>query len=276
MRHPFPLAVILLALPACVVARVGDGKSATVTRTFTDATALSLENFLETTVTVEAGAQPTIELTCDGSLLDDITTEVDDGTLRIRNARPEQLLPQSDCHADVTLPALDALTVSGSGTAVVVTPAPTLVTLVVTGSGGARTAEPVTGLELVESTGSGDISLAQVDTCELSIDHTGSGEVAIGALTACEVVSMTTGSGDTRLAGGADEARLTGTGSGDFGDRGFVVGSAWITLTGSGGAELTVTDYASITLTGSGDATIFGDPPQRDVTATGSGQADFQ
>lgn len=270
-----PWLFVSLLVPACVVARVGDGKPATLTRSVGDASALSLENFLDTTVTVDASAEPTVAISCDASLLDDITTEVEGDTLRIHNARNEALLPQSECHAEVTLRALDAVSGSGSGTVLLATEAPTLAEIVLSGSGGLRSHERVGGLEAALVEGSGDLDLDLVDACDVVLEGSGSGELRIAALTACAIVATGTGSGDVVLGGAGDEARVTLTGSGDFGHRGLVVGSAWITASGSGDAEITATDYAGVTLTGSGDARVFGDPPQRDVTATGSGQADF-
>lgn len=253
-RLPLLLAVLL---PACVVAKVGDGQSATIESTFTGVDGVSVTTFVDTTVTVTPGAnEATISLTCDDSLLDELDVHVNDGVLVLGDDAGYALVPQSDCHAEIEVPALTSIENTGSGLLAVI--------------------NAFDGLTTLDATGSGGVELGAVGACDLVLTHTGSGPVTIGGLTACTVAATTTGSGGTHLTGTADSADIRVTGAGGFGEAGFVVDSVELMLTGAGGAELTVLESATVVLTGSGGATIHGDPPTRDVQDDGAGDVNFE
>ena len=253
-RLPLLLAALL---PACVVAKVGDGQSATVVTRFGGVAGVELTTFVDTTVTVTPGVtEATVSLTCDDSLLDELEVELDGDVLVLSDSAGYALVPRSDCHAEIDVPGLSTVANTGSGLLAVTS--------------------PFTGLVELDATGSGGIEVAAATTCDLTITHTGSGPVTVSSLTACTVDATTTGSGGTHLTGSADTADLRVTGTGGFGEAGFVVDVLDLVLTGSGGAELTVLESATITLTGSGGAVIHGDPPERDVQDDGSGDVNFE
>lgn len=255
MTRSIPLLALLL--PACVVAKIGSGEPATLEASFDAVEAIHLATFVDTTVTVTPGAAlTTLSLTCDDSLLDDLEASVVDGVLVLDDDAPYALIPQTDCHAEVDLPALHEVRSSGSGRLTV--------------------DSPVDGLEQVEASGSGGVFLDTVSACELALESSGSGPLEIDGLAACVVSLTASGSGGVSLVGTADAADVRVHGSGGFGEADFVVDDLVLTLTGSGGAELTALDSAEVTVTGSGGATIHGDPQVRDVEITGSGSVDFE
>lgn len=250
-------ALPAVLLPACVLAKVGDGQSATVESSYTGVQAFSLTTFLDTTVTVTPGGnEAAVSITCDDSLLDQLVADVHDGVLVLEDSAGYALVPRSDCHAEVDLPTLTALSNTGAGRLLVTSPA--------------------SGLTEIDATGSGGVELVAVTTTDLLVTHTGSGPVAIGGLDAATVDVTNTGSGGTSLLGRAELATIRVTGSGGFGEAGFTVDDLVLTLTGSGGAELTVNHSVDVTLTGTGGATIHGDPPECDVQDTGTGDVHFE
>lgn len=247
----------LLFLPACVIAKVGDGEVATVTDSFTGITGFELATFVDTTVTVTPGvAEAVLRVTCDDSLLDELTADAYDGVLTLADTASYALVPRSDCHAELVVGHLVTLTNTGPGLLQVVTPA--------------------AGLSRVEATGSGGVTFVEVGSESLTLVHSGAGPVEGGPLTVDALQVTLDGAGGTTLSGTATDADIDVTGAGGFGDADLVVEHLTLTLTGTGGAELTVTESIDATLTGVGGAVIHGDPPDRDVHASGTGEVSFE
>lgn len=249
--------VVLLVLPACVIAKVGDGEVATVTDSFTGITGFELDTFVDTTVTVTPGvAEAVIRVTCDDSLLDELTADAYDGVLTLADTASYALVPRSDCHAEFVVGALESISNRGPGLLQIITPAP--------------------GLTRVDASGSGGLLFGEVSGESLTVVHSGAGPIEGGPLAVGALDVTTDGAGGTMLTGAADDADVHVTGAGGFGEEGLVVGHLSLTLTGTGGAELTVTESIDATLTGAGGAVIHGDPPDRDVHTSGTGEVSFE
>ena len=258
--HNQILMVAILATTGCVgEVHRGNGVEATEARTVGSFSEVSANGPFD--VAVSTGA-PTVEVTCDENLLPDITTEVQGDTLVIGTREEDGtwilLAPEAPCHVRVSTPTLRGVGATGSGWLIVRGEAPDLAEVHSTGSGGVLVEPVILASALrVTATGSGEIELETIEVGAVELEVVGSGRVAIGG-------------------GSADSLTAQITGSGDLDAPALVVDRADVTISGSGGAELTVTGSLEALLTGSGSLVIHGDPPERDVNTTGSGDVRFE
>lgn len=103
----------------------------------------------------------------------------------------------------------------------------------------------------------------------------GSGDLELNGGTS-EMVEVTlVGSGDLTVVGSSKRLRVEQTGSGDVHAEHMTAQEANVSLRGSGRAVVTVRDKADMTLRGSGDIEVHGNPAQRNVDGTGSGEVRF-
>lgn len=258
------LALILTS--GCIVLNVqnGNGIPATQARDVGDFT--GVRNEFEADVFITSGS-PSVTVSCDENLVENIETVVEDGLLVIRAVNAKgwvvEIVPHTTCKVDIQTPVLNLLSTTGSGDILV--------------QGGTEVDDMGFALSTLESTGSGNIVVqTAIQADELDISLTGSGDVQIADLTVSDVDVSLTGSGNCTLAGSTDwlDATLTGSGDGDF--ISLNANNVRITLTGSGDASVTAQDRVEATLTGSGDLSVSGNPSDRDVQETGSGEVVFR
>ncbi len=255
------IAALLAVLPGCIIeVHGGDGVPATEVRAVGAFDAIANEVSLDVDITY--GETPSVTVTCDENLLENIVARVDGSTLVITTERSDgfwiQLDPRTPCGVSVITPTLVSLSSYGSGDVEVLGP---------------------TGFALQEvlATGSGDVVIRPLLSTE-RFDGlaTGSGALIVNELLA-ETVSLTsTGSGGLSVSGGsAGFLELVGSGSGDLEARGLVAQVVDATLSGSGDGEVTASEAITASLSGSGDLRVWGSPAQRDVNSTGSGEVRF-
>lgn len=103
----------------------------------------------------------------------------------------------------------------------------------------------------------------------------GSGNMEVNGGSSDRVEASVVGSGNLTVVGASAQFTLDQTGSGDVDAEHMTAQQATLSLQGSGGASITASDSANLTLRGSGDITVHGNPPQRAVSRTGSGDVDF-
>jgi DUF4097 and DUF4098 domain-containing protein YvlB len=106
--------------------------------------------------------------------------------------------------------------------------------------------------------GSGDMRIDRVQGPAFAASVTGSGDMNIAALTADQASFTVTGSGDISAAGHARQATASVTGSGDLRLAQLEAETATIALAGSGGIGLRATQTAAVDLRGSGDVNVAG------------------
>lgn len=213
-------------------------------------------------VRVKSGETPSVEVVCDDNLLDYIKTGVEGGTLVVSNRRQgmgtvqiEPLAPI--CEVRIVAVGLNELTSHGSADLWVGGDPVAVGYIEGSGSGQIRVdaAVVVETLE-VGLSGSGDAWLADVEVASLVIETSGSGGVEVGEGTAQSVDLEVSGSGDALL-------------------QPVTAGSVSVDLSGSGGAEVTALESVRGDLSGSGGVQVWGDPAQRDVSVSGSGDVEF-
>lgn len=126
-------------------------------------------------------------------------------------------------------------------------------------------------VEAVLISGSGQVIGENMLTADdLDIGISGSGDISL-QLTADDVQTSISGSGNLRLDGEADEIVFRVSGSGDLRAFGLKARKGEVNISGSGDAEVHVTEELSVTITGSGDVLYHGSP-SLNVSISGSGE----
>jgi hypothetical protein len=195
------------------------------------------------------GATASMNVRAEQRFLAKIVTAQSGNTLTI-DTKGIIINPRRAMVVELTLPSLQELRVLGSGEATV------------TGFSG-----PALQLGL---SGSGDMNFKgqyQHITASLS----GSGDLTVDGGNSDEVEFSIAGSGDVSARGTSKSltVRIAGSGGVDAAD--LHADSVSLNIMGSGDAHLYAKSAAAVAIRGSGDATIDGNPAQRSVSKTGSG-----
>lgn len=106
--------------------------------------------------------------------------------------------------------------------------------------------------------GSGSLSVDAMSGSEIGATVAGSGLIEVNRVQASELKATIAGSGDLRIAGQADDGKITIAGSGDIDGRSLRVQRASVTIAGSGDARFRADDSVSASIVGSGDAVVTG------------------
>lgn len=109
-------------------------------------------------------------------------------------------------------------------------------------------------------TGSGDLSIDRVRTTAFSALITGSGDMAIGRIDSSRLNASITGSGDLTISGRTGRAETSVRGSGSLRGQGLSVDLLAASVAGSGDIAIGPTRVARANVAGSGDISIAGRP----------------
>jgi hypothetical protein len=214
-----PAALLVIAvclIGGCTVTTIGgSGNVVTETRTIEPATGVSLEAPVE--LTLRQGPSVSLTVTGDDNILEHLRTEVKDGTLSIAvdGGHPgfTSLKPTAPIRCDLTLPVIDALEVSGSGSARADSLKAKELSIAVSGSGGVQIQRLGAEAVSLAVSGSGTIQLGG-DVQRLSIAVSGSGDCDCGELRSADAEVAVSGSGDViTWAEKTLDAAVSGSGS---------------------------------------------------------------
>lgn len=173
-------------------------------------------------VSVRPGAQFAVVATGAPELLARLEVEVHDGELSIGRKRATgrrwNVASGEGVQIEVTLPALGAATLAGSG----------------------------------------NLRVAAISGASFKVALTGSGEIDVSGIKVDSLQVDLTGSGNIRLDGSARQGALALTGSGDIEAGRLQAGSLEVRLNGAGDVRATASGHASINLAGSGDVLVQG------------------
>ena len=253
-----PLAIgVALLLAASLAGANGVGEEGSGTLV-TERLALSGFTGIEVAgswqVTVRPGPYD-VQVTVDDNVIDDLRVEVRGDALHF-GLRPQVRLRRVTLRAQVTMPALDAVGVSGSGDATFAEFESLSLRLSVTGSGDVEGSEITVGALDVGVSGSGDITLQGCATESADVSITGSGDITLR------------GASDDQPAG-ALTLQISGSGSADLGGCAFA--SADVGITGSGSGTLTLgSGDLTGSISGSGEVHYRGSPARVNVRTSGS------
>ncbi|HMO75254.1 MAG TPA: head GIN domain-containing protein [Sphingopyxis sp.] len=127
------------------------------------------------------------------------------------------------------------------------------------GGKGVKIAITMPRLDRLRLTGSGSIDADAVEGDAVEAALTGSGDLKIAKLTGKTAKISVSGSGDVEIDGGsADSAELSVTGSGDIDASDLTVATIDVAVTGSGDVAAKATGKADISILGSGDVELTG------------------
>ena len=217
------LASLALLAPEAAFALFGttiqpSGKVASENRDAKGFSGVSLS--IPGTVVVRQGEPASVSVEADDNLLPEIETVVERGSLKIRFKRDVSLPGRATIRLLVVSPAIESLSVAGSG----------------------------------------DILAETLRVKSLDISVAGSGDVKIARLEADAVKASIAGSGDVKVAGKSGALTASIAGSGDLHAERLEAGRAKVSIAGSGDATLWVRDSLEVSTVGSGDVRYRGDP----------------
>ena len=246
--------LILLVATACAVCSCdlsnllgrivkGDGVSVDVPCEVDDFAAISSVGSIDVFYTQAPGEQ-SVTLTCDQNLVEYYQVEVERGILFV-SVKPGYILsPKTKSFLTVSSPALNGISITGSGdcfvSGQVVTDGDLIFKLSgsgnldmdgslsckaleckLTGSGDARIKEAVSESAALSTMGSGNISVNSITAETISVTSTGSGDGVLGCKDAGDINVRLTGSGSVTLTGNARSLTEKVNGSGRVNKRGL-------------------------------------------------------
>lgn len=126
-------------------------------------------------------------------------------------------------------------------------------------------------LDHIGVSGSGDVKLRNtISANNLQIRVSGSGDLT-GQVNAKNLETGLSGSGDIHLSGHALNSSVSVTGSGDFSGRELQTSTCTVHVSGSGDANVNVTDRLEASVSGSGDIAYSGGVKSVSTSKSGSG-----
>jgi hypothetical protein len=170
--------------------------------------------------------------------LDRLEIRQEGATLRIGRKRGNWDWRGRSLQVAVSLPALTAVTVSGSGNA---------------------TADVAEGAAVnLRVSGSGDLAVRDVKTQALSASISGSGGLSVASVASGGVNASISGSGDIALTGRCTTLNARLSGSGDLAAAGLACTNADLATSGSGDVSLKASGAVTARTSGSGDVVVTG------------------
>lgn len=231
------VVIACIALTGCVNAQWGKrvkGNGNKVTKTRTVGEFDEVYAGGSFDVKLVAGQEGKITIKMDENLLDYLITEVKNGELVIKWKKGHNISYKNEILITVPFTDIDRVALSGSGDVY---------------------SEAVIRADNLKATlsGSGDLNL-RVDTNNLD--------------------TGISGSGDIRLSGEADFIDGGISGSGDIHAYDLKTKEADLSIAGSGGIKISVSDKLKARIAGSGDIFYKGNPAKQDVKVSGSGSVE--
>lgn len=215
----FTTLIILAAIGVVLLARdaltgsssssavQGSGVAATSARALAGFTSIDLAG--SNNVTVTAGARQSVIVHADANLLSNVTTRVTAGNLIIGDVG--SFSAKSPMYVEVSVPALAALDLGGSGTITVTGISASRLTITVPGSGDISASGSVTRLN-VSIAGSGEAQLSGLVARDVDAVVSGSGAIFVTATQSLD--AKVPGSGAVLYSGNPPQVRTSITGSG--------------------------------------------------------------
>ncbi|MES2899455.1 MAG: head GIN domain-containing protein [Pseudomonadota bacterium] len=204
-------------------------------------------------MTLRQGAVASLTVRGEERLLANIDTTSEGGTLHI-GTKGMLLHHRHPLQVVLTLPSIGKVMVNGSGDSTI------------NGFSGERVD--------VQLHGSGNLKFnGRYKDVTASVN--GSGDMELNGGSSDKVGVALVGSGQLTVVGSCKEFKADQRGSGDLDAEHLAADTAAINLHGSGTSIVQARKVAEVTLRGSGDVSVLGNPNQRNVQKTGSGEVTF-
>ena len=217
---------------SCAQKRIkGSGNVVTIERTTTDYDGISVSGFYD--VVLVEGREGELTLKGEDNLLDNIETEVRNGTLHIKSIQNINLVPSR-----------------GEGVFITI---------------------PVDEIEMIRLSGSGNFATKKtLGSNDLDIQVSGSRNIDL-TVDVNEISIATSGSSNIALKGHGEELKVRSSGSSNVQAYELQVDEATFELSGSSDVETTVNQSLTSRVSGSGTVHYRGNPSKLDSKISGSG-----
>lgn len=215
-------------------------------------TAIDLQGPID--LTLRQGSTPSLKVRGEQRLLGNVATVQEDGTLHIsttgmlfHHKRPLQV--------EAVLPSLQSVEIRGSGDSNISGFSGERLTIMLNGTGGLSFSGRYRHVQAsVHGTGGLDLKSGSSETVQLALF----------------------GSGSITTSGTCDTLGTELMGSGTIDAQHMASNTVTVEVKGSGTTDVFARGSAQIAVAGSGDVTVYGNPDQRSVSRTGSGDVRFE
>ncbi len=205
-------------------------------------------------MTLRQGAVVSLSVRGEQRLLGNIDTSQEANVLHI-GTKGMMLRPRHPIQVVLTLPSISKLVIRGSGDSTI------------NGFSGDRVD--------VQLFGSGNVKF-NGRYKDVTASVLGSGDMELNGGSSERVGVALAGSGQMTVVGACKEFKAEQSGSGDLDAEHLAADSAAVNLQGSGTSVVQARNAAKVTIRGSGDVSVIGNPNQRNVDRTGSGEVTFR
>lgn len=188
--------------------------------------------------------EPFVTLEGDEDTIEEITTKVRGGTLKITKDSDWFDWSDEEVHVTIGYQNLSSITLAGSGDGYAKNMEADKLTLRITGSAG--------------------LELDNLTCNDLEISIAGSGNVNINDLEADSISTRIAGSGDVEVTGRVVSQKISIAGSGDLNARELRAQETEVNIKGSGDVEVWTIASLDANVMGSGDIEYYGDPKVRE------------
>ena len=205
-------------------------------------------------MTLRQGAVPSLTVRGEQRLLGNVDTTQDGNTLLI-SVKGMLLHKRLPLQVILVLPSVDKVRIKGSGDSTI------------NGFSGERLDVQLAGSGTIKFNGRFKDVNAQVR---------GSGEMEMNGGASDKVEVDLAGSGQMTVVGSCKQFKASQTGTGELDAQHLAADEASVDVRGSGNSVVQAIKSADVTVHGSGDVSVVGNPGQRVVSRTGSGEVNFK
>jgi hypothetical protein len=224
----------------------GSGNPTTKTYDLSGFNGLRIDNAFAATVT--RGDAYGISVTVDDNLVNDLRVELDGDTLQI-GLDPSKSYNDTTLKAEVTLPSLVALEVTGASTADV------------TGFASQDALD-------LQASGAGSADLTGMRAGDVTINVSGGAHLS-GGLEAQKISGEVSGAGQVSLEGSAMSAKLEASGAGKLDLGSLTLQDADLQLSGGANGTVRVTGTLRVEASGGAHLDYYGSPTQKQINVSG-------
>lgn len=200
---------------------------------------------------IEIGDAPSLRIEAEDNLLDYIETEVRGDVLHIETERGVNIRPREAIEFYLTVPTLESLSLSGTGSA----EAPDLASKRFS----------------ITVSGTGDVQIESLDVNTAALEISGTGDVEIDRLQGARLEAKISGTGKVTIEEGRVERQeIDISGSGRYEAPDLESEDAHVEVSGAGSTTIWATETLDAEISGSGDVRYRGDPDvQSDISGSG-------
>jgi Putative auto-transporter adhesin, head GIN domain len=256
MKYPIHASVLLLSLGLGSACNLGGSAQGEVRQPGSYSRVTNDSDADVVLVEADDGLEPgDVEVFCDSGLTADINSNVDaDGNLVIDLAA--NVATALGCEVHVVGDGVEHVMIEGDGDIVA--------------------EHTLTDFQSISVSGNGSIHLATVEADVLEIKLSGNGAIVVDDVSTTDLVIVLSGDGDATLAGTADDADLTISGSGSlWAEELTVSGTLDAVMSGAGSAAITVNGTVNADIDGSSTLDIYGSATAGTILEVGGGVVVF-